>query len=957
MYTKVQLNKEKTMSYHKLPCLTLILIIAATIGFTPVFVAAQTTTLSGRVTDAETGEAMTGANVVVVSPSLTESRGAATDANGNYTISDLPVGQYDVTVTYIGYKTAAASVSMAAGQRRIIDFALSSEAVLGQELVVSISRRVEKILEAPAAVSVISSKDIEARPTLSPADHLQGIPAVDIVSNGINQKNVVVRGFNNIFSGSLLSLIDNRIGRVPSLRLNAHNFYTMTNEDIERIEVVLGPGSALYGPNSAGGVFHIITKSPFGSEGTIVSLGGGERSILMGSVRHAVNINDRIGFKVSAQTYQGNDWESVDLAEPTFIIKGQDSTFSNARNFDVKKIAGEARIDYRVSDDMTVIVNSGFNQATNLEPTGVGWAQADAWKYSYFQGRLLYKNFFAQAFLNQSDAGDSRLLRPNIYSPIVDKSTLSVIQLQHGMELSERQRFTYGVDILSTRPVTEGTINGRNEEDDDIDEFGVYLQSKTALTDKIDFVAAGRYDKHSELEDPVISPRAALVFKPTSKDNFRLTYNRAFSTPSTNNLFLDLVAASQAMPASLAPILGPTLFDVYGRGVPETGFNFQFGTDERAQMVSLYGGALFAAGAIPASNTYLPPDVNSVWPIIRGLTIGGTDDPATQALLDAILPAQLSETVPGLLLVLNTAFDADKPPSADNQPFILPSRAVANVDRIRETTTTTFELGYKGLVSDKFLLTTSVYHTVIEDFVGPLSIETPHVFIDPTAFVTALTGDITPRYVAALMAQGFDQPTAEAVAAGLVPGVPGAAEIATGIATTFGPLPIGLISPQEEQNATDIIVTYRNFADKITLSGAEIGFTYLVNDHWRIGGNYAYVDKNLFKLLDGIADVALNAPKNKYAVKLGYTDAEKGLDVNLRLRFVGSFPVISAVFQGTVESYSLVDLNLGYDIPLGGLGRTRLSVTAQNILDEKHQEFVGAPEIGRLVVARITQWF
>ena len=924
------------MSYHKLPCLTLILIIAATIGFTPVFVAAQTTTLSGRVTDAETGEAMTGANVVVVSPSLTESRGAATDANGNYTISDLPVGQYDVTVTYIGYETAAASVSLAAGQPRIIDFALNSKAVLGQELVVSISRRMEKILEAPAAVSVISSKDIEARPTLSPADHLQGIPAVDIVSNGINQKNVVVRGFNNIFSGSLLSLTDNRIGRVPSLRLNAHNFYTMTNEDIERIEVVLGPGSALYGPNSAGGVFHIITKSPFGSEGTIVSLGGGERSILMGSVRHAVNINDRIGFKVSAQTYKGNDWESEDLAEPARILSGQDS-ISNARNFDVKKIAGEARLDYRVSDDMTVIVNSGFNQATNLEPTGVGWAQADAWKYTYFQGRLLYKNFFAQAFLNQSDAGDSRLLRPSSFSPIVDKSSLSVIQLQHRMELGERQLFTYGVDILRTRPETERTINGRNEEDDNINEFGVYLQSKTALTDKIDFVAAGRFDDHSRLEDPVISPRASLVFKPTSKDNFRLTYNRAFSTPSTNNLFLDLIAASQAMPVpSLVPILGPTLFDIYGRGVPETGFNFQFGDDKRAQMVSLYGGALFAAGAIPAPNTYLPPDVNSVWPVIRGLTIGAAAaDPATQALLNAILPAQLSASVPGRLLVLNTAFDSDKPISADNQPFLIPSRSVANVDRIRETTTTTFELGYKGLLTDKFLLTTSVYHTVIEDFVGPLSIETPHVFIDPDTFVTVLTADMVAKGV----------PLDQAIA------------IATGIATTFAPLPIGLISPQEEQNATDVIVTYRNFADKIALTGGEIGFTYLVNDHWRIGGNYAYVDKNLFKNLDEVADVALNAPKNKYAVKIGYTDAEKGLDVNLRLRFVGSFPVISAVFQGTVESYSLLDLNLGYDIRSGGLGRTRLTVTAQNLLDNRHQEFVGAPEIGRLVIARITQWF
>ncbi len=369
------------MLNHKLPCLTLILITAATIGLIPVFVFAQTATLSGRVTDAETGEALAGANVVVAGPSLTEIRGAATAANGIYTISDLPVGLYDVTVSYIGYEANAASVSLAAGQRRIVDFSLSPEAVLGREVVVSISRSEEKILEAPAAVSVITSKEIEARPTLSPADHLQGIPAVDIVSNGISQKNVVVRGFNNIFSGSLLSLTDNRIGRVPSLRLNAHNFYTMTNEDIERIEVVLGPGSALYGPNSANGVFHIITKSPFGSEGTIVSLGGGERSILMGSVRHAGSINDKIGYKISAQSYQGNDWESEDLAEPKLILSGQDS-ISNTRNFDVKKIAGEGRIDYRVSDGMTIILNGGFNSATNLEPTGVGWAQADAWTYT-----------------------------------------------------------------------------------------------------------------------------------------------------------------------------------------------------------------------------------------------------------------------------------------------------------------------------------------------------------------------------------------------------------------------------------------------------------------------------------------------------------------------------------------------------------------------------------------------
>ena len=130
-----------------------------------------------------------------------------------------------------------------------------------------------------------------------------------------------VRGFNNIFSGSLLTLTDNRIARVPSLRVNAFNFIPTSNEDIERVEVVFGPGSALYGPNSASGVFHILTKSPFGSEGTQLSFGGGEHDVLNGSFRHASSIGDKVGFKISAQYYQGTDWENFEPNEPDQIVK------------------------------------------------------------------------------------------------------------------------------------------------------------------------------------------------------------------------------------------------------------------------------------------------------------------------------------------------------------------------------------------------------------------------------------------------------------------------------------------------------------------------------------------------------------------------------------------------------------------------------------------------------------
>ena len=110
------------------------------------------------------------------------------------------------------------------------------------------------------------------------AEHIRDLPAVDFAQTGLAQANVVARGFNNIFSGAMLTLTDNRIARVPSLRLNAYNFIPVTNDDIERIELVLGPGSALYGPNSANGVMHIITRSPLDQQGKM-SNWLGERSV------------------------------------------------------------------------------------------------------------------------------------------------------------------------------------------------------------------------------------------------------------------------------------------------------------------------------------------------------------------------------------------------------------------------------------------------------------------------------------------------------------------------------------------------------------------------------------------------------------------------------------------------------------------------------------------------------
>ena len=510
--------------------------------------------LSGRVTDA-TGKPLPGANMILTGPSLEAPMGTAAKAEGEYSFAGVNPGRYQLEVSHVGYRTASISeietrTGCLEAVRRI---ELEEAAIYLEQSIVSASRRKEKALDAPASVAVVEGSEIRDKPALNVSEHVRDLPGVDFAKSGLVQSNAVVRGFNNVFSGAMLTLTDNRIARVPSLRVNAYNFIPVVNEDIERIEVVLGPGSALYGPNSARGVMHIITRSPFASAGTNVRLGMGERSLRKGAVRHAGIISPNLAYKISAQYYTGNDWEYEDPVE----LKAREANPDlEARDFGIERQSAEARIDYRPGEDMSAVVSAGYNRGDQIELTGLGAGQADNWAYNYVQTRFLYRSLFAQWYRNWSDAGDTFLLRNG--DAIVDKSSLNVFQIQHAYALGGNQRFIYGLDALLTRPDTEGTITGQNEEEDNIDEYGAYLQSDTDLGEQLDIVLALRYDQHNRLDDGVLSPRAGLVFKPRQTQTLRLTYNRAFDTPSTSNLYLERLGQSDpyGLGSNFEPVLG-----------------------------------------------------------------------------------------------------------------------------------------------------------------------------------------------------------------------------------------------------------------------------------------------------------------------------------------------------------------------------------------------------------------
>jgi len=937
------------------------LLVAASFFWFAVPLAAQNGTLTGRVTDRESGQPLDGAQVQVLGAG--QPTGVLSNADGVFQIQ-VSAGEYSVVVEFLGFVTTREDgVQVSAGQTTTLDVELQSTAVALDPIVYSASRsQPEKMVDAPATTYLVGRVEIQERMPPTPVDHLRSAPGVDIITEGIQSTNVVVRGFNNIFSGSLHALTDHRLAGVPSLRVNLLHFIPSNNDDIDRMEVVLGPGSALYGPNTANGVLHIMTRSPLDSTstGTSVTLGGGEQSVFQGSFRSSVLVNRNLGIKISGQYLRGSEWPYTDKGEeaarlaaeanPAQCVGGIELRgYSTAealiacgrvgsRDFDIRRYGLEARADYRFAPDGTAVLTFGRTSATGIELTGLGAGQTEDWIYQFYQARMNKGRFFAQAYLNTSNAGNSWLLRDGV--DLVDKSKLFVTQAQHGFSFwtdrqgNDRQDFTYGIDYFGTRPDTEGSINGSYENDDNMDEWGVYLQSKTALSPKFDLVLAGRMDSHSMLPENVYSPRAALVFKPTDNQSFRATYNRAFSTPSSLNFFLDISAG--AAPNESLAALGYTL-RAFGTG--KDGYSFQNADGSLKGIRSPF----YPGGA----NVLIPADPAIMYQLALGVVNAtGALPPDLAALL-----ASLNPTADDLgIMVFN---------AATNQSTPLESTRIAGVPGIQESYTETFELGWQGVVANKFRFMADVYYSKYNNFVSPLLVVTPLLLLNGPDIGAFIQTPVYTAFYQQFLAAGLDPAAAAAAAQAAT------AQVVPGVAENMAKIPVGVVSSDEvAAQGADMIVTYRNVGD-IDLWGADLGFSWFVNDKWTVNGTYSRVSDDWFPIDDG-EPIALNAPENKGSLGVAYRNQVTGLSAEARVRYNGEFPAESAGYVGTrcvtgegggglfeedcVDAFTLVDLNLGYKVPRTD-ATLLLSVT--NLFDTAYRSFVGVPDIGRFAMLSV----
>jgi outer membrane receptor protein involved in Fe transport len=165
-------------------------------------------------------------------------------------------------------------------------------------------------------------------------------------------------------------------------------------------------------------------------------------------------------------------------------------------------------------------------------------------------------------------------------------------------------------------------------------------------------------------------------------------------------------------------------------------------------------------------------------------------------------------------------------------------------------------------------------------------------------------------------------------------------------------IPVGTISP-EEGDPADLILTLIEFGD-VEHFGSEVGFIFNPLPHWIFRGDYTYLSKNFFaRKQDEPDDLTLNAPKNKFNLGVEYENLALGLNTGVRVRYVGSYPVISGILgRETIQSYAAVDLNAQYTLPFQP--DLAVTVSVQNLFNDLHRGFIVVPQIGRLGLVRLT---
>jgi outer membrane receptor protein involved in Fe transport len=308
-------------------------------------------------------------------------------------------------------------------------------------------------------------------------------------------------------------------------------------EDLGAVELIRGPGSALYGANAFNGVMNILTPRPHDIPGGKVSVSGGEMNTARMDMRYAGS-SGQWSYKVNGGRIQGNTWTVSRLSFP--FEYGGFNPFLNSEVVPVKggKVAstyGSGRVDFDYPQGGHAVLEGGVTQVENeVLVTGIGRVQVPKavkpWgRASYVSDKLSIQMWGA----GRNSLEPQRSLATGL--PLEERSFIGQVDVQYRITtLEDRLFIVFGGAQKYQHVGTQGTLTLASHTDN---LTGIYMQAEYKLLESVKTVFAARWDR-STLHASQISPKAAVVWTPFLGHSLRATFNKAFQAPNYSELFL-----------------------------------------------------------------------------------------------------------------------------------------------------------------------------------------------------------------------------------------------------------------------------------------------------------------------------------------------------------------------------------------------------------------------------------
>jgi iron complex outermembrane receptor protein len=405
------------------------------------------------------------------------------------------------------------------------DFASLSLEELMNYPVTSVSKKEEKLSEAAAAIHVITQEDIRRSGATTIPDALRMVPGMQVAQVDAHGWAISARGFNDVFANKLLVLQDGRSIYTP---LFSGVFWDMQDtllEDIERIEVIRGPGATLWGANAVNGVINIITKKAKDTQGFLVTGGAGTEERGFGAIRYGAKLSDNAHFRIYGKYFSRDD---------SVLPSGADA------NDAWQMGRGGFRLDWEPPNNLLTLQGEVYGGALNetftrLSPAPPFAPTEVADTFNTFGANLLGRwthIFSADSSMSLQSYYDRTLRDTIIFKE--DRDTFD-IDFQHRFPLGARQDVVWGLGYR----VTSDKVRESDNFDVSLDPpdrtthlFSAFVQDEIALiAEKLNLTLGSKFE-HNDFTGFEFQPSGRLVWTPHERHTFWGAISRAVRTPS-----------------------------------------------------------------------------------------------------------------------------------------------------------------------------------------------------------------------------------------------------------------------------------------------------------------------------------------------------------------------------------------------------------------------------------------